>query len=124
MGDGTVHIGELSSRTGASRRSLRHYEQHGLLPAGRTEAGWRTYDERAVHRVRTVRQLLDAGMTVDDIRTVVPCLDVDDPATCDDPEPAIALFRSRLAVIDARLARLQEHRDRLAGRIAHLRGQR
>ncbi|MGW3624768.1 MerR family DNA-binding transcriptional regulator [Streptomyces sp. NPDC000880] len=36
-------------RTGASRRSIRYYEQQGLPEARRTGKGWRVYDEWAVH---------------------------------------------------------------------------
>ncbi|MEU7261480.1 MerR family DNA-binding transcriptional regulator [Streptomyces rimosus] len=41
-----MQIGELAQRTGASRRSIRYYEQQGLLEAQRTGRRWRTYDAR------------------------------------------------------------------------------
>ncbi len=41
-----MQIGELAQRTGASGRSIRYYEQQGLLETQRTGRGWRTYDAR------------------------------------------------------------------------------
>ncbi|MBB4933166.1 DNA-binding transcriptional MerR regulator [Lipingzhangella halophila] len=121
MNEVAVHIGELSERTGVSRRSLRYYEQRGLLHARRTDAGWREYDEEALVRVRNVADLLEAGMTVEDIREVAPCLDQDEHSVCGDPDGAIRIHEVRLRVIEERLAKLREHRDRLVRRIARIR---
>ena len=38
-------IGELAQRAGTTSRTLRYYETHGLLQAGRAANGYRTYDE-------------------------------------------------------------------------------
>ncbi|WP_207894395.1 MerR family transcriptional regulator [Tamaricihabitans halophyticus] len=121
MNGAVVHIGELSERTGVSRRSLRYYEQRGLLRAQRTDAGWRTYDADAVTRVRNVRSLLDAGMTVEDIQQLAPCLAEDDHATCVDTGAAITTHQARLQVLDSQIAQLQLYRTKLLGRIARLR---
>ncbi|WP_319949524.1 MerR family transcriptional regulator [Streptomyces halobius] len=45
-----MRIGELAERTGASRRSIRYYEQQGLLESERTGKGRRVYGENAVNR--------------------------------------------------------------------------
>ena len=55
-----MRIGELARRTGVSRRSLRYYEQHGLLHARRGGNDWREYDEPAVDRVRALGHRVDA----------------------------------------------------------------
>lgn len=115
-----MHIGELSARTGVSRRSLRYYEQRGLLDAQRTEAGWREYDARAVTRVRNVQDLLHIGMTVDDIKQVAPCLDQDDHLPCADTETAIETHRARLHIIDSHITELQKHREELLRRITRM----
>ncbi len=42
----TMHIGELADRTGLSNRTIRHYDEVGLLhPSGRTEGGFRLYTD-------------------------------------------------------------------------------
>lgn len=115
-------IGELAERTGASRRCLRYYEQNGLLHSSRGSNGWRHYGDDAVTRVRNVRYLLSAGLTVRDIQRVTECLDMPDILACDAPEDTVGMYEERLRELDTRLAALQQHRDELAGRIRHLRG--
>ncbi|MGW9453318.1 MerR family transcriptional regulator [Streptomyces sp. NPDC055632] len=69
-----MFIGELSKRTGASTRSLRYYEQQGLLRPQRRASGYREFDESDVAAVRRVRILLTAGLNTDLIREVLPCM--------------------------------------------------
>jgi DNA-binding transcriptional MerR regulator len=114
-------IGELARRTGVSRRSLRYYEQHGLLHARRGRNGWRDYEESAVHRVHTIARMLDNGLTVSAIKQLEPCLDRDELADCDNPDLAIEIHRARLALVDQRLAELRRHRDQLARQLQALR---
>ena len=52
-----MRISELSRRTGVSERSLRYYEEQGLLAAGRTPGGHREYGEWAVDRVIRIQAL-------------------------------------------------------------------
>ncbi|MET9077038.1 MerR family transcriptional regulator, partial [Streptomyces sp. NPDC004232] len=65
-----MRIGELSKRTGVSPRSLRYYEEQGLLTSSRSDAGQRHYSDAAVQRVSLIRQLFDAGMSSRVIATV------------------------------------------------------
>lgn len=119
-----MQIGELAQRTGVSRRSIRYYEQQGLLEAQRTGRGWRAYDERAVHRVLNVRELLGAGLRVEDIRQVAPCLDMktaDFLACQDSPAEVLAMYEERLAAVEAKAAELARYRAELVERIALLR---
>lgn len=69
-----MFIGELSRRTGVSTRSLRYYEQQGLLRPQRRVSGYREFDESDVATVRRVRILLAAGLNTDLIREVLPCM--------------------------------------------------
>jgi DNA-binding transcriptional MerR regulator len=70
-----VRIGDLAKQTGASVRSLRYYEEQGLLVSQRTGRGQRTYTDDAVARVRLLRQLYNAGLTSTTIATLLPCVD-------------------------------------------------
>ncbi|MFE2974281.1 MerR family transcriptional regulator [Streptomyces sp. NPDC059258] len=69
-----MFIGELSKRTGVSTRSLRYYEQQGLLRPQRRASGYREFDEPDVAAVRRIRILLSAGLNTDLIREVLPCM--------------------------------------------------
>ncbi|KAA6223990.1 MerR family transcriptional regulator [Streptomyces albofaciens JCM 4342] len=119
-----MQIGELAQLTGASRRSIRYFEQQGLLEARRTGRGWRVYDEGDVRRVLNVRESLRAGLTVEDIRQVLPCLEMktEDFLACQDsPDEVLAMYEDRLAAVEAKAAELARYRAELVERIAVLR---
>ncbi|WKG06028.1 MerR family transcriptional regulator [Mycolicibacterium sp. HK-90] len=69
-----MRIGELARRTGVSQRSLRYYEQQGLLAANRTPGGQREYPEQAVDRVIRIQELYAAGLHSRTISSLLPCL--------------------------------------------------
>lgn len=108
-----MRIGELARVTGASPRALRHYEEAGLIDARRAANGYRLYDEGTVTRVRNIRHLLVGGLTVDDVRAFLPCLDGDITAGTVSAK-ALQVALKRLAVIDERIAAQMAVRERLA----------
>ncbi|MFE7231060.1 MerR family transcriptional regulator [Streptomyces sp. NPDC002405] len=69
-----MRIGELARRTGVSERSLRYYEQEGLLSAERTPGGHREYADTAVDRVRRIQELYAAGLCSSKIAKLLPCM--------------------------------------------------
>lgn len=107
-----VRIGELARATGTTARALRHYEQAGLISSERASNGYRIYDERAAIRVRNIRHLISAGLTLDDVRAFLPCLDGDVAASAPS-DKGLRVALERLAVIDERIAAQTEARDRL-----------
>lgn len=118
-----MRIGELAERAGVSRRSLRYYEQHGLLHSARTDKGWRVYDEVALARAANVRDLLAAGLRIEDLRRLAPCLerDLEQGPVCDE---AIETYTSRVAELDEKITTLARHRAALAARLDALVAQR
>jgi DNA-binding transcriptional MerR regulator len=98
-----MRIGELSQRTGASLRSLRYYEEQGLLASERSASGQRHYTEEEVERVAFLQQLYAAGLSSRTIVELLPCVDAPSEQTS-----------------AASLARLREERDRLDRHIAEL----
>ncbi|WP_369203235.1 MerR family transcriptional regulator [Streptomyces sp. PU-14G] len=107
-----MRIGELARRTGTTARALRHYEQAGLLTSERAANGYRLYPTSAEVRVRNIRYLLDAGLTLQDVGFFAACLDGD--VTAGEPSPeALRVVEERLAVLEARIAAHTEARDRL-----------
>jgi DNA-binding transcriptional MerR regulator len=71
----TMRIGELAAVTAVSARSLRYYEQQGLLASCRNRGGQRTYNERAVDRVVLIQNFFAAGLCGTRIRALLECLD-------------------------------------------------
>ncbi|MGH8964728.1 MAG: MerR family transcriptional regulator, partial [Actinomycetes bacterium] len=67
-----MRIGELATRTGASVRSLRYYEEQSLLASARGPSGQRHFPESAVSRVRLIQQLYAAGLPSKSILNLLP----------------------------------------------------
>lgn len=65
---GTYTIGQVAERSGFSASALRYYEQHGVIePAGRTDAGYRLYDDRSLARLGFVARAKQLGCTLEEI---------------------------------------------------------
>ncbi|MDO8614842.1 MAG: MerR family transcriptional regulator [Dehalococcoidia bacterium] len=68
-----LQIGEVAERTGVTQRTLRFYEEKGLLkPPSRMDGGFRLYSEDDVKRVKQIRRLQDLlGISLADIKDMV-----------------------------------------------------
>ncbi|MFF0462823.1 MerR family transcriptional regulator [Streptomyces mexicanus] len=99
-----MRIGELSARTGVSRRSLRYYEEKGLLVSSRSPSGQRHYEDEHVQRVRLIQAFLAAGMSSGTIAQMAPCMS----------EPTEDRARQALEIMGRERARLSEAIDGLA----------
>ena len=112
---GRMRIGELAERAGTSARTLRYYEQHGLLSARRRSNGYREYDEVDLRLVREIRSLLEIGFNLEETRPFVECLRSGRASGAECPASIEALGR-KLADLDTCIARLQAVRRDLAER--------
>jgi DNA-binding transcriptional MerR regulator len=116
-----VQIGEVAERTGLSLRTIRYYEEMGLVrPSARSTGGFRLYTEADVARLLLIKRMKPLDFSVEDIRDLLGLLDLFEIGP---PEPSKREFLlDRLAmysaVADARVLALQEHlaaADRFAG---------
>ena len=72
--DELLSIGELAHRTGVSPRSIRYYEQQGLLVSERTGSGHRRFLPEVVERVVLIQHMFAAGLSSQDIYPILPCM--------------------------------------------------
>ena len=106
-----LSIGELARQSGASVRSIRHYDLQGLLTSRRAENGYRVFPIAAVTQVRQIGRLIAAGFSLADIAAFPNCmLAVDGAAMCPETAPA---RRKLLAAIEAEMSELERRRTRL-----------
>jgi MerR family copper efflux transcriptional regulator len=71
----TMQIGELAERAGLSLRTIRHYDDVGLLhPSARTDGGFRIYSERDYERLILIRQARALGFSLDEIADLLDVL--------------------------------------------------
>lgn len=109
-----MQIGEAAERVGLSIRTIRHYEEVGLvLPSARSEGGFRLYTEPDLARLAVVKRMKPLGFTLDEMRDLLTVLDgLTDGTT---PDEQRATLRERLALFHAAAqARMQALREQLA----------
>lgn len=103
-----MKIGELAQLAGVTAKTLRFYEQAGLLPGpARTPSGYRDYDERSLHRLRFIKASQAAGLTLAEISDIIVAREHSGPPC----EHVTALLDAHVADLDARVAELQALRD-------------
>jgi DNA-binding transcriptional MerR regulator len=107
----TVRIGEIAATGGVPAKTIRFWEERGLLPQpARTPAGYRTYDAAVIDRLAFIRSAQVAGFSLDEIRQV---LDIGDSGT--------AACEHVRELVDGRLASVEARIDELKATRAHLR---
>lgn len=69
-------ISEVAGRSGVSAKALRYYEEVGLVdPPARSAAGYRSYDEEVLDRIRFIRSAQALGLSLGEIRSIVALRD-------------------------------------------------
>ncbi|NEA59653.1 MerR family transcriptional regulator [Streptomyces sp. SID13666] len=92
-----MQIGEVAARTELSLRTIRHYEETGLVtPSARSQGGFRLYTEADVQRLMVVRRMKPLGFALDQMRELLDAtdrLDSDDPLKPDEREDLLSRVR-------------------------------
>ena len=111
-----MSIGVLARATGASLRSIRHYDAHGLLTSSRTANGYRSFAPAAVGQVRQIQRLIATGFSLAEIQGFPDCMRmIEGAAAC--PETS-DVQRQRLASVERQIADLERRRARLRQMLA------
>lgn len=117
-----MHIGELAERTGLSHRSIRHYDEVGLLPpSSRSEGGFRVYSEADHARLLQIMRMKPLGFSLEEIAELLPIVESQGPTTPEQSKLAID-YLQRATHKREKLARYLEQADGLItdlGQIAH-----
>ncbi|MBA3744958.1 heavy metal-responsive transcriptional regulator [Sporichthya sp.] len=110
-----MQIGSLAEASDVSAKTIRFYEQRGLIPPPpRTSGGYRDYPAEAIQRLRFIRDAQGAGMTLADIGRILSVRD-NGQAPCSEVSTLIA---EHLDQVERRLTELTATRTRLR-RLAH-----
>ena len=71
-----MHIGELAENTGLSLRTIRHYDEVGLVkPSGRTEGGFRLYSQEDLSRLLLIRRMKPLGFSLGEMTELLSIID-------------------------------------------------
>ena len=107
----TMHIGELAEKTGLSLRTIRHYDEVGLLkPTGRTDGGFRLYTHQDFSRLMLIRRMKPLGFPLEEMTDLLRVIDT--LSSSDSTTPVDSEVRRELDTFiteaDKRRAKLQE----------------
>lgn len=128
---GYLQIGEAAERTGLTQRTLRYYEEKGLLaPPSRLDGGFRLYSDEDIGRIEQIKRLKELlGFSLAEIKEIMSAEDVRLQIRsgwrrdADASEKAEKLSKSRevtlrqLALVDQKVDLLQQFRQTLTERL-------
>jgi DNA-binding transcriptional MerR regulator len=109
-----MRIGEVATRTELSLRSLRHWEEVGLLkPSGRSDGGFRLYTEDDVDKILVIRRMKPLGFSLEEMKAVLVDIEIlrEPSAVASD----LAAARERLAAVRAEAGVRREKLERQLG---------
>lgn len=129
---GYLQIGEAAERARLTQRTLRYYEERGLLPPPtRMEGGFRLYSPQDMERIERVRELKDLlGFSLADIKEMLEAEDVRTQIRAEWRKDAGAAEKARkvrlarevtmrqIAILDEKVGRMERMRAQLAERLA------
>lgn len=127
-------IGEVAERTGVTQRTLRFYEERGLVePPERMEGGFRLYTEEDIVRIEYIKRLQDLlGFTLAEIKDMVEAEDLQKqiiatfrpdrelPARQQRTERIIDALETQLEVVERKIDQLSELRKELRGKLKRM----
>ncbi|TDD84966.1 MerR family transcriptional regulator [Saccharopolyspora karakumensis] len=89
-----MQIGEVAERTGLSLRTIRYYEEVGLVvPSARSQGGFRLYTDPDVERLELIKGMKPLGFQLDEMRDLLAILDpVPGSPNVEDPQRRLAEF--------------------------------
>jgi MerR family copper efflux transcriptional regulator len=110
-----MHIGVVAERTELSIRTLRHYDEVGLVPpSARSEGGFRLYTEADVDRLTTIRRMKPLGFTLDEMGQLLDAV-----AVLNDPAQDEAARRAAADVVAECHQRAQQSSEKLRRHLAY-----
>ncbi|MFJ8752998.1 MerR family transcriptional regulator [Streptomyces sp. NPDC102441] len=116
MDDKHMQIGEVAARTELSLRTIRHYEETGLvIPSARSQGGFRLYTETDVQRLMVIRRMKPLGFTLDQMRDLLDatdCLDANGDLDADERETLLVRVREYEQVATEQVDKLRTQLSR------------
>lgn len=104
-----MNIGDVSSRSGLPAKTIRYYEDIGLIKPHRSANGYRCFAETDLHKLAFLGRARALGFTIEDCRTLMALYEDESRASADVKQLAL----EHLVKIEEKIADLQAMRDTL-----------
>lgn len=105
-----MNIGEVSERAGLPPKTIRYYEDIGLVRPLRSDNGYRAFRDSDIHKLAFLGRARTLGFSIEDCRTL---LDLYEDETRESAQVK-AVAQEHLAAIDEKIAQLRSMRDTLS----------
>lgn len=115
-----MNIGTVSRKSGLPAKTIRYYEEIGLVAPDRRQNGYRDYSDEDIHRLRFVQRSRSLGFSVEECRQLLSLYGDRERESAE----VRAIATAKLAEIDRKLAELHALRDTLGHLIAACHGDR
>ncbi|MGH1285433.1 MerR family transcriptional regulator [Bacillus toyonensis] len=115
-----MRIGELSKETGVSERSLRHYEEKGLLPSNRLTNGYRDFDKSAIEKVELIQMYLQLGLNLEETARMLRCLEIEPYLYKNPCSSILALYEDKLDEVTRQISLLSSIQTNLQKHVSLL----
>lgn len=118
-----MRIGKVRKLTGVSARSIRYYEEKGLIKASRQENNYRVYDENVIECINTIQLYLGFGLTTEQIRDIIFCKyperqeHKEKDVYC---EELLLMYEAKMLEINQQINALTDAREKLAEKIKQM----
>lgn len=109
-----MNIGEVSARAGLPAKTIRYYEDIGLIHPPRDANGYRVFRETDLHKLAFLARARGLGFSIDDCRTLLALYEDRSRASADVKRVA----QENLRRIEAKISELQEMRTTLAALVS------
>ena len=113
-----MNIGEVATKSGLPAKTIRYYEDIGLIRPDRHANGYRQFRQTHLHKLMFVARARSLGFSIEDCRLLLALYDDDSRASAQ----VKALAQDHLAQIDAKIAGLRAMRETLADLVAACHG--
>jgi len=107
-----MNIGDVSRKSGLPAKTIRYYEEIGLVMPPRSENGYRVFREIELHKLTFLGRARELGFTIEDCRTLLALYENDGRESAQ----VKSVAQDHLQKVDDKIAQLQSMR----GTLAHL----
>jgi DNA-binding transcriptional MerR regulator len=115
-----MRIGELAQKAGVTPRTIRYYEDLGLLgPSEREGKGFRYYTEVELARLRKIDALKGLGLSLEEIRSIID-LFFEEPTMLRGKQKLLEILQNHLKETDEKIEALSQFRSDLQANIARI----
>jgi MerR family copper efflux transcriptional regulator len=105
-----MNIGQAAEHSGLPPKTIRYYEEIGLVVADRRENGYRDYSDPHVHKLSFLKRARSLGFTVSECRTLLSLYEDGDRSSSDVKQLAL----TKVAEVDAKISELNALRNTLS----------